>query len=670
MVQEALGKGIKSGELSFTAFNACMKLSKYQAAIDFLNLIENEEREQNLMALKCVEAIALMEQRDFGKSIEILVEIINNDLRNEIGYVAHIVLICAYFRNEEVEKALRTFSDIPLDMEQNDFLLMLHPIGIFDCEKFYTEAMETVLQNSSDQKNIAMARGFRALYLYGKLSEAESSIDRKDISHIELNSIESDLRSVVEQFPDNINFNRTLGEILYRTSDWFGSSRYLIKAQIISDDDEYIYISALEKIYGNKHRVKKFFSLIDELLEGFSLYERRFSKYILPKIISFLFEKKDYQTIIDFIGKFDKDYWVKEKVLFDVAYSYSALDDKKMAKKYYEEYLNTVGENKAVLNNLAIIYSEEGNFSDAERLYARAVELGADYAVKNLENLNQKRQYVENEKQAVQRAVMLYAHDDNVIRSVVANIYKNRLDNDLILFKSSLITKYRDIDPELFLQNMIKKKYFEIVDDNNLPSEGLVLRINPLLIDQIQKVLRDEQFHKLFEDISMSISADNLMEKYSYDEKLISKLSVLHSHELRIILDRDLMEAALSLATQSYKAAIILSGSIVEAILLDRLTLQKDLAIETLRRIRQKQNKPLGDKDRKIEGWDLESLLDVAFEMKIVSYNLFYWGNGIRGFRNLVHPGVEKRRGKELSVSKENAEIAWSIVKRLLEEIQ
>jgi hypothetical protein len=135
-------------------------------------------------------------------------------------------------------------------------------------------------------------------------------------------------------------------------------------------------------------------------------------------------------------------------------------------------------------------------------------------------------------------------------------------------------------------------------------------------------------------------------------------------------LERDLREAVLSLATQSYKAAIILCGSIVEAVLLDRLLPKKETSIEKLRTIREKQNKKLGDREKSIENWDLESLLDVAHEEKIISYNLFYWGNGIRGFRNLVHPGVEQRKSRELSISRENAEIAWNIVKRLLSEIQ
>ena len=80
----------------------------------------------------------------------------------------------------------------------------------------------------------------------------------------------------------------------------------------------------------------------------------------MPDVIEFLFDKKEFQKIIDFANQFEKEYWVNDKVLFKIAYSYS-LTDNKQAKKYYKEYLSTIGENQAVLNNLANIFSTEGD---------------------------------------------------------------------------------------------------------------------------------------------------------------------------------------------------------------------------------------------------------------------------------------------------------------------
>jgi uncharacterized protein YutE (UPF0331/DUF86 family) len=81
-----------------------------------------------------------------------------------------------------------------------------------------------------------------------------------------------------------------------------------------------------------------------------------------------------------------------------------------------------------------------------------------------------------------------------------------------------------------------------------------------------------------------------------------------------------------------------------------------------------KENRKLQSEDKRLERWGLDRVLDVALEAKIISENLYHWGHGIRGFRNLVHPGVEQR--KSIEVSRENAEMAWNVIKRLLSEIK
>ena len=60
-------------------------------------------------------------------------------------------------------------------------------------------------------------------------------------------------------------------------------------------------------------------------------------------------------------------------------------------------------------------------------------------------------------------------------------------------------------------------------------------------------------------------------------------------------------------------------------------------------------------------------MLDVALEEKMISENLYHWGHGLREFRNLVHPGVEHR--KSIEISRENADMAWNVIRRLLKEL-
>ena len=124
----------------------------------------------------------------------------------------------------------------------------------------------------------------------------------------------------------------------------------------------------------------------------------------------------------------------------------------------------------------------------------------------------------------------------------------------------------------------------------------------------------------------------------------------------------------LLLLSHTKSAFEFLCGSITEAVLLDALLVRRDIAIKALERILSKEGKRLKSDDTRLDRWVLDRLLDVALETNLISENLYHWGHGLRGFRNLVHPGVEQRQSIE--VSRENAEMAWNVMKRLLTEIK
>jgi hypothetical protein len=252
----------------------------------------------------------------------------------------------------------------------------------------------------------------------------------------------------------------------------------------------------------------------------------------------------------------------------------------------------------------------------------------------------------------------------------VAKLYESRIEDDTILcnldqFASLLKVRFSDIHD--LIEEYINKKYFEEIHDPDLPFEGIILKVNPALLPEIEAELISTQKEEFTEQLIIEMSSENLEQKYEYSQTLVNRLSLLESPELRHTLERDLREAVMSLATQSYKSALILCGSIVEATLMDRLLTRQVSALQSYERLQIKVGKTVRAKDKNIKEWSLNTLLDVAHEENIISTNLYHWGHGIRGFRNLVHPAVEQR--KEMEVSRENAEVAWSVVKRLLKEL-
>jgi hypothetical protein len=47
---------------------------------------------------------------------------------------------------------------------------------------------------------------------------------------------------------------------------------------------------------------------------------------------------------------------------------------------------------------------------------------------------------------------------------------------------------------------------------------------------------------------------------------------------------------------------------------------------------------------------------------------LFHFAQALRDYRNLIHPGVEKRRAA-LQVTEHNARISWDVTRKVILEI-
>jgi hypothetical protein len=103
---------------------------------------------------------------------------------------------------------------------------------------------------------------------------------------------------------------------------------------------------------------------------------------------------------------------------------------------------------------------------------------------------------------------------------------------------------------------------------------------------------------------------------------------------LRSIVERDFIEAQRAYIADCWKSVIILSGGIIETMLLDVL-LANGHAGEA-------KCAPQGTDVRR---WSLSDLINVAIELKLVEPSVAGLAQPVREYRNLVHPGVEHRKG-------------------------
>lgn len=120
----------------------------------------------------------------------------------------------------------------------------------------------------------------------------------------------------------------------------------------------------------------------------------------------------------------------------------------------------------------------------------------------------------------------------------------------------------------------------------------------------------------------------------------------------QMILERDYEEAQKCLETKSSKSVLVLSGSIVEALL-------SDYFIENL---------PAGQTQATILSTTLSALLDMAEADAIITKSEKNLATVIKDYRNLIHPGREVRKNEQFDF--ETAQLAFQILNLLIRKIQ
>lgn len=127
------------------------------------------------------------------------------------------------------------------------------------------------------------------------------------------------------------------------------------------------------------------------------------------------------------------------------------------------------------------------------------------------------------------------------------------------------------------------------------------------------------------------------------------------------ILIRDIHECAVSVIAQQYKSAIIICGSIIEAILVYVIEEKgiKKYDIGTLLRGNAK-SKP-------VKEMDLNELLELGKQEKIIDIEEYHLSNYVRAYRNIIHPSCEVR--KSYNVDDLTADLMWKSLLAIMREV-
>lgn len=142
-----------------------------------------------------------------------------------------------------------------------------------------------------------------------------------------------------------------------------------------------------------------------------------------------------------------------------------------------------------------------------------------------------------------------------------------------------------------------------------------------------------------------------------------SLLRVIENKELADLLYQDIKDIDLCISVGAWKPALVLCGSVLEAVLSDWLENMNNEEIKNAF----KELYP-NKKFKKISDFTLEELIDIAEKTELIHGYHAVISDGIRNFRNLIHPNFAIRQ--QIRPNKAIAEIGKQIIFAILQERQ
>lgn len=371
--------------------------------------------------------------------------------------------------------------------------------------------------------------------------------------------------------------------------------------------------------------------------------------YYLDSITDDLLEKKKYSLICELVELLNP-VKLSSDVLFNLSYSYNEIGNYERAKSGYTNYLREYGELTAVLNNLGNIFHNEGDKIKAIELYSKAVELDPDdeIAKNNLKRVEKQKVHAEEKQKEVTKRINEYrtslinlkTENDYVLQKL-SNFINNLKsegeveDNQIAIpiYKFAVLMQTSKEKANSLKDRFIEKGYIYKTTKRN-QYRAVIYEINPLLEEEIRGTLEEmnqvvePSWIKGFEDITK----EKLKQiKYFESLKKIRKINKKFSKYI----SRDYKELVFNYLVGNKKATIVLSGSMVEFLIIYYCEKKR------VRSISYTNPRSMNTTTRNLYDSSLFELITYADQNNFFGRDFTHLGNLLRVYRNLIHPGLE-----------------------------
>ncbi len=620
--------------------------------IKVISTLEGIKRDKNysMLILECIKGFSYYELGQIKESKEAFNYAIDEDLNHKLSYIPHIGLILDFLHGNEIAEAERIIEEVNPEFHIDP---ILHSFECYMLANDYIIKALNLLEKSSKQKSVlAIARGLRGIFSYN-----ESNNGRSKTTVIK--KMVKDLEFANEFFPRNKEFCQHLywiyrDEVNASLSAW----KYLKQYALSCEESEYSESSITEDIDG-----ETFKAILKDLNQTIGSYynRRKIAVTLLPPVIERLHKEKRYSEIIAFAKEFSDVHLETCPVLFEIAYAFNEMTDLLASQKYYEMHIKLNGESSATLNNLGLIHEQKDELYKAKECFQKAIDIDGkkERYKNNLKRIEDKLREIDKTEFELRAATENYKTESPNVQKKILDFYSQRNAEGLIICSYKHAPKYLNMSGLKavdFLADIIKKKYILKVTDHKYDTTSNVYKLNPYLDKEIAQIEEELKAETDFLEMCNRLNTESL-NVIGYNADLLKNLSKVSSNELRQMLLRDIKENAVSIILKQHKSALVLSGSIIEAVLMDRIL---SIGINKYSII---------NKIKDVIKMDLNELLEVAEKEKIIDSTMSHLAHGVRGYRNLIHPGVEARK-TSIQVNEPNVELAWLVVKKVLNEIR
>ena len=399
--------------------------------------------------------------------------------------------------------------------------------------------------------------------------------------------------------------------------------------------------------------------VVNYIVSNVRIYDFNCNKYqkLIENLIFTLHNRKQYSSVVKISENID---YKKLKYLnfgFELAFALKEQGKDSKAKELYEEYLEMYPNSEAVLNNLGVIYENEGDFEKALEYYEKSESLSPSKVSEN--NILRSKELIEQrkkEKEQEEKSLEYFQLENVWIINRIKLFYEEADDVGNIICpykKLPLVLKCNEDKANDVLKQFIDKGYVFRNKNHNYDTNASVYKKNFSIEKRINEMEKENKLISSFTDNLNGFTIDNLLSiEYL---KILSKLNSIKKKKIKDIFIRDYNELVFNYLSNQQKTTILMSGTIIELLLLYILDKQKIIKYK----VGTKQ------KEKKVTEMDITEMLEVCDKEQLITNAPKKFMDGMKQFRNFIHPGNELRE-KTLDIDKSTVELSFNIVNWLI----